>query len=135
LWALFVCAFSLQAQTSAFRDHWDRAGFIRRQWCLRAGNRDNDATGVSYKQTTTQSGLYAFAALPVGTYSITVESQGFKKTRKTGNILVVNTPLPGLGLEVGGTTEVVEIKMKRRLSRPKMRGRQRRLAEAIAICR
>jgi hypothetical protein len=33
----------------------------------------NDATGVSYTQETTQSGLYAFASLPSGSYTITAQ--------------------------------------------------------------
>src|SRR5213083_983481 len=70
----------------------------------------NEATGVSYTQTTTEAGLYGFPSLPVGPYTITVALPGFKTANKTGNILEVNTPLViNLSLEVGGVTETVSI--------------------------
>ena len=53
----------------------------------------NEATGVSQTQTTTEAGVYAFEALPVGNYSVAVEQTGFKKFLKTGNHLEVNNPL------------------------------------------
>src|SRR5438552_19046922 len=53
----------------------------------------NEATGVKSAQTTTDSGVYAFSALPVGNYTITVEKQGFKTLQKTNNALEVGTPL------------------------------------------
>jgi len=70
----------------------------------------NEATGVTYTQTTTEAGLYGFPSLPVGTYAITVALAGFKTTNKTGNILEVNTPLViNMALEVGVITETVSI--------------------------
>src|SRR5438034_1071316 len=70
----------------------------------------NEATGVTYTQTTTEAGLYGFPSLPVGTYAITVALAGFKTTNKTGNILEVNTPLViNMSLDVGGITESVSI--------------------------
>jgi hypothetical protein len=70
----------------------------------------NEATGVSQTQTTTEAGVYAFEALPVGNYSVTVEQNGFKKFVKTGNHLEVNNPLTvDVVLEVGQLTEVVTV--------------------------
>src|SRR5882672_4276262 len=70
----------------------------------------NEATGVTYTQTTTEAGLYGFPSLPVGSYTVSVALQGFKTTSKTGNILEINTPLViNLSLEVGGVTETVEV--------------------------
>ncbi len=70
----------------------------------------NEATGVTYTQTTTEAGLYAFPSVPVGTYTVSVALQGFKTANKTGNILEVNTPLViNLSLEVGGITETVSV--------------------------
>ena len=70
----------------------------------------NDATGVSYTQTTTTSGLYAFPSVPSGTYTITAMLKGFKTSKQTGNVLVVGTPLTvDLTLGVGETTEVVNV--------------------------
>src|SRR5262252_8608179 len=66
----------------------------------------NDATGVTYTQTTTEAGLYGFPSLPVGTYTITVSLPGFKTANKTGNVLEVSTPLViNVSLEVGGVSE------------------------------
>src|SRR5262249_55885607 len=53
----------------------------------------NEETGVSNRQTATDSGLFSFPALPVGNYSVTVEMKGFRTQRKSRNVLVVNTPL------------------------------------------
>jgi hypothetical protein len=70
----------------------------------------NDATGVVGTQTTTDAGLYAFSSLPVGSYTITVEKQGFKKFQKTNNNLEVGTPLAvDAVMEVGQLSEVVTV--------------------------
>ena len=70
----------------------------------------NEATGVKSNQTTTDSGVYAFSALPVGNYTITVEKQGFKTLQKTNNALEVGTPLTvDVGLEVGSVEEKVTV--------------------------
>ena len=47
----------------------------------------NEATGVTSTQTTTESGLYSFASLPVGNYTVTIEKQGFKTLQKKNNAL------------------------------------------------
>src|SRR5215467_7658681 len=71
---------------------------------------NNEATGVTYTQTTTEAGLYGFPSLPVGAYTISVTLPGFKTATKTGNILEVNTPLViNMSLAVGGVTETVSI--------------------------
>src|SRR5260370_18453191 len=76
----------------------------------------NDQTGVTYKQRTTDSGLYSFPALPVGSYTITVEVQGFKTARLTRNTLVVNTPLAvDVTLEVGQIIDVVSVEARAQL--------------------
>src|SRR5687768_1553480 len=68
----------------------------------------NEATGVSQTQTTTEAGVYAFEALPVGNYTVTVEQSGFKKFQKTGNPLEVNNPLTvDVVMEVGQVSETV----------------------------
>ena len=73
----------------------------------------NEATGITYKQTTTGAGVYAFPSLPVGLYSITVDMQGFKTSRQTGNRLVVDTPLTvDIALELGALSEVISIESR-----------------------
>lgn len=70
----------------------------------------NEATGVSYTQASTSDGVFAFTSLPVGTYTITVEQAGFKKTVKKGNVLEVATPLnTDITLEIGDLTETVNV--------------------------
>src|SRR6267142_887855 len=70
----------------------------------------NEATGVTSTQTSNDSGLYAFTALPVGNYTITVEKQGFKTLQKTKNALQVGEPLTvDAALEVGAVSETVTV--------------------------
>src|SRR2546422_11429990 len=70
----------------------------------------NEATGVTSTQTTTESGLYAFSSLPVGTYTITVEKQGFKTLQKSNHVLDVGIPLTvDIALEVGQVSETVNV--------------------------
>ncbi|MCU1237901.1 MAG: TonB-dependent receptor, plug, partial [Candidatus Solibacter sp.] len=70
----------------------------------------NEATGVTYRQTTTQAGLYAFPALPAGDYTVTVEMKGFKTSKNAGNQLVVGTPLAvDVVLSIGETTDVINV--------------------------
>ena len=70
----------------------------------------HEATGVSQTQTTTEAGVYAFEALPVGNYTVAVEQTGFKKFLKTGNHLEVNNPLTvDIVMEVGQVSEVVTV--------------------------
>ncbi|HZE72082.1 MAG TPA: TonB-dependent receptor [Pyrinomonadaceae bacterium] len=70
----------------------------------------NESTGITQTQTTTESGVYAFDSLPVGNYTVAVEQAGFKKFQKTGNALLVNTPLTiDIVMEVGQVSEVVTV--------------------------
>src|SRR5438309_52308 len=70
----------------------------------------NEATGVTSTQTTTESGLYSFASLPVGNYTITIEKPGFKTLQKTNNALQVGEPLTVDGaLEIGQVSETVTV--------------------------
>src|SRR6266699_1396306 len=70
----------------------------------------NEATRVSQTQTTTDAGVYAFASLSVGNYTVSVEQAGFKKSQKTGNKLEVNTPLTvDIVMEVGPVSETVTV--------------------------
>jgi hypothetical protein len=70
----------------------------------------NEATGITQKQTTTDGGVYAFPAIPVGTYSVKVEQSGFKTFTKTNNTVQVNTPLTvDIQLEVGAAAESVSV--------------------------
>src|ERR1700731_30302 len=46
-------------------------------------------TGLTRTTTTNQTGLYSIPQLPVGTYDLTVEANGFKLSKRTGVSLTV----------------------------------------------
>jgi hypothetical protein len=62
--------------------------------------------------TVTAEGLFAFTSVAAGTYDLTVTASGFRKYNARGVILTAGeeTSLPAIKLEVGSTTEVVEVK-------------------------
>lgn len=70
----------------------------------------NEATRVSFTTTTTDTGTYVFEAVQVGTYSVTVEAQGFKKFFSPGNRVTIGQPTTvNARLEVGAVVETVEV--------------------------
>ena len=70
----------------------------------------NEATGVVQKQSTTDAGVYAFPAIPVGSYALKLEAAGFRSLNKTGNLAQVNTPIDvDLTLEFGSATDTIEV--------------------------
>ena len=71
---------------------------------------NNEATGGEYKATTTSAGTYTLESLPVGTYTVTVGSPGFRTFTSTGNVLTVGAPLVvNVTMQVGRASEVVEV--------------------------
>src|SRR5215470_502930 len=70
----------------------------------------NEATGVSLRTETSDSGAYAFDLVQAGKYSVTVEKQGFKKYISQANPVNVNQPATiNAALETGGLTETVTV--------------------------
>jgi len=70
----------------------------------------NEGTRVSFTTRTEDSGTYGFEAVQVGTYTVLIEKQGFKKFVSTGNALDVNQPATiNVRLEVGGISEEIRI--------------------------
>ncbi|MEP6900607.1 MAG: TonB-dependent receptor [Actinomycetota bacterium] len=70
----------------------------------------NPATNFSRTATTDSNGFYTVTNLPVGTYSVSVEVQNFKKSVKTENSLSADQRLTvDFALEAGQISEVVEI--------------------------
>ena len=67
--------------------------------------------GVTQNTTTDREGRFVFPQLSPGTYTLSIEAKGFKKTERTGLDLVANDKLAfgNLVLEVGATTETVTI--------------------------
>src|SRR3569832_713358 len=105
-----VCSLTAAAQTSTSRVTGRVVDAKQASIAGASVTITNEATGVSQTQTTTDSGIYAYEALPVGDYTVTVEQNGFKKYQKTGNHLEVNKPLTvDVVLEVGQVTEIVTV--------------------------
>jgi hypothetical protein len=72
----------------------------------------NEATGLTRTSETNASGVYAFADLPVGTYSIDVEYPGFKASATKGILLnVADVREIDIKLETGAITESVSVEV------------------------
>ncbi|HYE64829.1 MAG TPA: carboxypeptidase-like regulatory domain-containing protein, partial [Pyrinomonadaceae bacterium] len=70
----------------------------------------NEDTKVSLNTETTSSGVYVFDSVQVGTYTVAVEKQGFKKFISGGNKLNVNQPMTvNVTLDIGEITEQVVV--------------------------
>ena len=70
----------------------------------------NEATKVTRNVNADKSGYYVADELPVGTYTVKVEQQGFKTSTRIGNVLVAGGHLTvDVGLEVGQITETVQV--------------------------
>ncbi len=67
-------------------------------------------TGLVRKTASSETGFYAVTNIPIGEYSIDVETAGFKRYRQTGVTLSVNSKLTvDVELEVGQVTESVTV--------------------------
>src|SRR5690349_12016786 len=70
----------------------------------------NTGTNVSYTTTTNDSGVFNLLFLPVGTYNVATDAQGFKKTVLGPFSLEVNQiARVDVKLEVGEATQSIEI--------------------------
>ncbi len=70
----------------------------------------NASQGIHRSAKTNQSGEYRFVSLAPGTYSLTVEKQGFQKAEQKNVQLLVNLPATSnITLDVGSVTEQVEV--------------------------
>ena len=70
----------------------------------------NESTGVVQKQSTTEAGVYAFPAIPVGVYTVKAEASGFRALVRSRNVVQVNTPLTvDLSMEIGSASDSVEV--------------------------
>jgi hypothetical protein len=70
----------------------------------------NEATNVSISTTASSAGTYVFPNLLVGTYTVTVEKTGFKKSIQKGVTVESNKVAEAkLALELGEVSAVVEV--------------------------
>src|SRR5437660_2145125 len=71
----------------------------------------NEGNGFQRQTVTNANGYYAVPNLVVGTYTVTAESAGFKKTVQTGIVLDSAAKLNiDLSLTVGAVSDTVEVK-------------------------
>jgi hypothetical protein len=76
----------------------------------------HEQTGVRHTTTTTQSGLFVFPSLPIGSYSVTAELQGFKRATRTKNLLTVASDLNvPITMDPGGLEETVTVTSEAKL--------------------
>lgn len=71
----------------------------------------DEAKALSQTATTDSEGRFVFPTVPPGTYTLSIEAAGFKKTQRTNLALVANDKLTlgDLAMEVGATSETVTI--------------------------
>jgi outer membrane receptor protein involved in Fe transport len=70
----------------------------------------NTATNASFPTVANEIGIYTAPALPVGSYTLTAEKQGFKKAVRSGVTLQVDQHAEvDFHLEVGATAESIEV--------------------------
>lgn len=68
------------------------------------------ATGTHYIATTTSSGQYTFPSLAIGTYTLSVEAHGFKRTVHPGVMVEVSQRvLVNFTLQLGNTVQTVQV--------------------------
>jgi len=71
---------------------------------------ENVATGQRRTATSDSKGAYSIADLPIGTYRVTAEHEGFSKTEKPNlEITVAQTATQNFTLSPGALTQVVEV--------------------------
>ncbi|HYE25549.1 MAG TPA: carboxypeptidase regulatory-like domain-containing protein [Clostridia bacterium] len=70
----------------------------------------NVATGVTYTALSNDEGLYAFTVLPVGTYQLTAEKQGFSKLTQSNVVVNVGSKVSlDLAFKVAGQAQEVTV--------------------------
>ena len=72
-------------------------------------NLKNNATGEMQTTNSHTDGVYQFALLKPGTYSLTVTQQGFKEVSQTVEILLGQTSTSNLKMELGAGAVTVEV--------------------------
>src|SRR5262249_46857918 len=71
----------------------------------------NAKTGDIRIATTNESGAFNFIAVPPETYTLKVESSGFKQAQRTGLVVIANERLAigDIPLEVGAVSETISV--------------------------
>ncbi len=106
--ALFaVCAFGQQGTTSLRGTILDKSGASIAGATVTLTNVEQ---AVQRSATSSDTGAYEFVSLPPGTYSLRVESSGFRPNDQKNLQLLVNNPTTlNVTMLVGSSTETVEV--------------------------
>ncbi|MBI2956039.1 MAG: TonB-dependent receptor [Acidobacteria bacterium] len=78
----------------------------------------NDATGLSRSATTSEVGDYRLLALPVGTYTVSAEKEGFRREVQKVTLLIGQTATLDFTLQVGERAEEVVVEARGALLEP-----------------
>jgi len=71
----------------------------------------NDETGVQRSLTTSSTGNFTAAAIPIGSYTVTVDASGFGSYKRTGIALTVGETLNlNLSLKVTGSSDSITVR-------------------------
>ncbi len=81
---------------------------------------ENPGTGFQREMPSTNAGVYRFSALTVvGTYTLSVEHSGFRKSQVTGIVISVgSTSTVDVHLELGVATEAITVEAGAELVNP-----------------
>src|SRR5882672_9876591 len=104
---LVPCAFAQETTAGVIGTVKDPSGAV-------VGNATVEVTGAallgSKKVTTDSSGTYRFAALPAGTYTMSITAPGFRSYKQSGIELTAGRlPSIDVTLAVGAVAETVEV--------------------------
>ncbi len=70
----------------------------------------NQGTGATFSTTTSAAGTYVFEAIQSGSYTVAVETAGFRKFVSRDNAVTIGQPMTvNVRLEVGAVAESVEV--------------------------
>jgi hypothetical protein len=69
----------------------------------------NQATNIAYTGVTNEAGNYIITSVPIGSYVITAELQGFKHVQSTVTLSAAQTARVDFNLELGGLEERIEV--------------------------
>src|SRR3954470_6427132 len=69
----------------------------------------NAANGAEYKSTSSDQGLFSFPVVPVGTYEITADKQGFAQIKSSVSVTVGGKPDLSLVFKVAGQSQEMNV--------------------------
>ncbi|MBM3769434.1 MAG: hypothetical protein FJW32_28995, partial [Acidobacteria bacterium] len=70
----------------------------------------NEGTNVTFLANTAENGAYGFEAVQSGTYTVSIEANGFKKFSAKGNRVTIGQPTTvNVTLQLGTVTETIEV--------------------------